>query len=255
MVAAQNEGFAGPHLRRPFKLHHLNEKWLREGTRWRVLRWPGDSHRESRRYTRINSRRIDLQKKKQLFSYRASHSRESPQTLGIRAPATGFIWALRAQSWKKSPPKMSSRGLSAQGHQKSKTQSKRVKIVEFQKKKKKTVEFDSFSTPFSTFWAPGSRGPGKLIFGLFLQLWARRAQMTPVEGKSFRNPTCTSQFLDAWFARKGVQFGNPETIRENQAIRENPWIDVRGSGHLPKGSKRCFPNGVFQILDLSLRRR
>ena len=24
---------------------------------------------------------------------------------------------------------------------------------------------------------------------------------------------------------------------------------------LPKGSKRCFPNGVFQILDLSLRRR
>ena len=43
--------------------------------------------------------------------------------------------------------------------------------------------FDSSSTPFSTFL-----GPGKLIFGLFFQLWARRAQMTPVAGKGFRKP-------------------------------------------------------------------
>ena len=31
---------------------------------------------------------------------------------------------------------------------------------------------------------------------------------------------------------KGVQFGNPETIRENQAIRANLRIDSRKSGHL-----------------------
>ena len=32
--------------------------------------------------------------------------------------------------------------------------------------------------------------------------------------------------------KKGVRLGNPETIRENQAIRANLRIDSRESGHL-----------------------
>ena len=56
-----------------------------------------------------------------------------------------------------------------------------------------------------------------------------------------------------WFAlfspqsairNKGVQFGKPETIRENQAIRANLRIDSRESGHLSRTSKRrarCSP--------------
>ena len=36
----------------------------------------------------------------------------------------------------------------------------------------------------------------------------------------------------AGFAKKGLQFGKPETIRENQAIRANLQIDSRESGHL-----------------------
>ena len=59
---------------------------------------------------------------------------------------------------------------------------------------RKRVKIDYFSTIltlfrlfFWTFWAPGPKGPGKPIFELYLQLSARRAQMTPVAGKSFRN--------------------------------------------------------------------
>ena len=37
---------------------------------------------------------------------------------------------------------------------------------------------------------------------------------------------------EARFAKKGVQCGNPETIRENQAIRGKLRIDSRESGHL-----------------------
>ena len=37
---------------------------------------------------------------------------------------------------------------------------------------------------------------------------------------------------EARFAKKGVRFGNPETIRENQAIRSNLQIDSRESVHL-----------------------
>ena len=68
-------------------------------------------------------------------------------------PATGVIWALRAQSWKKSP-KMSSQGLSAPRSKKSRTESKKSQNRLF------FNYFDSFSTPFSTFWVPGPRGPG-----------------------------------------------------------------------------------------------
>ena len=73
------------------------------------------------------------------------------------------IWALRAQSWNKGP-KTSSRG---SGAQKVKKQSRKtVKIVEKQ----------SILTLFR-LW--------ELIFGLFSQLCARTAQMTPVAGKRF----------------------------------------------------------------------
>ena len=41
---------------------------------------------------------------------------------------------------------------------------------------------------------------------------------------------------EARFAKKGVQFGNPETIRESQAIRANLRIDSRESGHLSLGT-------------------
>ena len=43
---------------------------------------------------------------------------------------------------------------------------------------------------------------------------------------------------EARFAKKGRQFGNPETIRKNQAIRANLRIDSRESGHLRK-KLRC----------------
>ena len=100
-----------------------------------------------------------------------------PDKLRKLLPATGVIWALWAQSWKKSP-KMSSRGLSAPGPKTSKTESKESE------NRPLFNYFNAFSTPFSTFWAPGLR---ELIFRLFFQLWGRRAQMMPVAGKSFPN--------------------------------------------------------------------
>ena len=39
---------------------------------------------------------------------------------------------------------------------------------------------------------------------------------------------------------KGVRFSNPETIRENQAIRANLRIDSRESGHLRSKTPRLF---------------
>ena len=41
------------------------------------------------------------------------------------------------------------------------------------------------------------------------------------------------------FAKKRVQFGNPETIRENQVMRANLRIDLREAGHLSAPSP-CF---------------
>ena len=57
----------------------------------------------------------------------------------------------------------------------------------------KRVKIDCFSTILTLFrlpfrlLGPQAKRPWELIFRLFLQLWARRAQMTPVAGKSFRN--------------------------------------------------------------------
>ena len=44
-----------------------------------------------------------------------------------------------------------------------------------------------FDSVLDLFWNPEAERAWELIFGLYLQLWVRRAQMTPVAGKSFRN--------------------------------------------------------------------
>ena len=111
--------------------------------------------------------------------------------LGFRGPATGVIWALRAQSWKKSP-RMSCRGLSAPGSKKSKTESK---------KSQNSIVFQLFWLFFDSgfdFLGFRAERPRELIFGLFFQLWAQRAQMTvtPVAGTSFRKVSliCSNSF-------------------------------------------------------------
>ena len=68
------------------------------------------------------------------------------------------------------------------------------------KRSRKRVKIDCFQL----FWlffdsvfdllGPGAERPRELIFGLFFQLWAQRAQMTPVAGPG--NP-------NMWFYRKG----------------------------------------------------
>ena len=60
-------------------------------------------------------------------------------------PATEVIWPFGPKVGKRARP---------QGQKKSKTESKKSQ------NSSKTVDFDSFSTPFWTFWAPGPRGPG-----------------------------------------------------------------------------------------------
>ena len=80
--------------------------------------------------------------------------------LGIPGPATGIIWAFRAESCKWSL-EMGSRALSAPGPQKSKTESKKSQNRLF------FNYFDSFSTPSWTFWTPGPRGPGNPFRTLF----------------------------------------------------------------------------------------
>ena len=52
----------------------------------------------------------------------------------------------------------------------------------------------------------------------------RRNRLKPADSQCFSPLKRDSQ--------KGVQFGNPETIRENQTIRANLRIDSRESGHL-----------------------
>ena len=68
-----------------------------------------------------------------------------PPVLGFLGPAAGVIWAKLE--------KESDMSREAPGLKKSKTESKRVKIVE------KQSILTLFSTPFSTFGAPGLRGP------------------------------------------------------------------------------------------------
>ena len=80
--------------------------------------------------------------------------------------------------WKKSP-KMSSRGLSAPGPKKLKTGSKKSQNRLF------FNYFDSFSTPFSTFWAPGPRGLGNSFSDSFSNSGPGRPKVTPVRGQKF----------------------------------------------------------------------
>ena len=53
--------------------------------------------------------------------------------------------------------------------------------------------------------------------------------------------------LEARFAKKGVQFGNPQAIRENQAVRANLRIDSRESGHLSQvlRARKAECSGLF----------
>ena len=74
---------------------------------------------------------------------------------------------------------MSSRTLSALESKKSKTETKKSQNQLF------FDYFDSSSTPFWTFLGLGADRARELTFQLYLQLWARRAQMTPVAGESF----------------------------------------------------------------------
>ena len=80
---------------------------------------------------------------------RSSSFNSHTVVLGVPGPATGVIWALRAQSCKQSR-KMSFRAFSAPGSQRSKTESKKSQ------NSWKIVDFDSFSTPFWTFLGPGA---------------------------------------------------------------------------------------------------
>ena len=103
------------------------------------------------------------------------------QDLGFPGPATGVIWALRAQSWKKSR-KTGPRGPGAQ------------KVENGVEKVEKQSILTLFRLRFRLF---GVSRPWELILRLFFQLWARRAQMTPVRRKSFRKPglICTGTAL------------------------------------------------------------
>ena len=75
---------------------------------------------------------------------------------------------------------MGSQALPAPGPKKSKTESKKSQNRLF------FNYFDSFSTPFWTFWAPGPGGPGNPFSNSTCDFRQRKAQMTPVAGKSFR---------------------------------------------------------------------
>ena len=99
--------------------------------------------------------------------------------LGFRGLATGVISALRAQSWKMSP-KMSSRASRPRGPKSRKQSRKRVKIV-------KHLSILTLFRPHFRLLGLRRREARELILGVFFQLWARRAQMTRVAGKSFRN--------------------------------------------------------------------
>ena len=73
--------------------------------------------------------------------------------LGFPGPATGVIWALRAQSWKKSLS-VGSGAFQAPGPKSRKRSRKRVNIVE------KQSILTLFRLHFRFFGAPGPKGPG-----------------------------------------------------------------------------------------------
>ena len=83
--------------------------------------------------------------------------------MGTRLPATGVIWALRAQSRKK--VRKGVPGASRpRGSKKSQTESKTSQNRLF------FSYSDSFSTPFWTFWTPGAERPRDSFSDFFLTL-------------------------------------------------------------------------------------
>ena len=67
---------------------------------------------------------------------------------------------------------------------------------------------------------------------------------------------CNFQPSGSAIRKNGVQLGNPETIRENQAIRANLQIDSRESGHLSAiemgGVSRYFSKVSGSGVDVTL---
>ena len=105
--------------------------------------------------------------------------RAKDKGLGFCGPATGVIWALRAQSWKKNP-KMSSQALSIPRPKKSKTESNKSQHRLF------FNYLDSFRLRFRVLGAAGLRGPGTHFRTLF-----------PTLGPEGPNDICSWQKLAA----------------------------------------------------------
>ena len=99
---------------------------------------------------------------------------------------------------------MSSRASRLQGHQESKTESKKSQSRLF------LNYFDSFPTPSFNFLAPGAERVWHLICRLYLQLWAQRAQMTPVAGPGNPSPRKNHQVftLRLWEGFTALLIGN-----------------------------------------------
>ena len=81
---------------------------------------------------------------------RRKTARNPPRKMWKLLPATGVIWALRAQKWQRDSEISSA-------PKKSKTESKKSQNRQF------LSYFDSFSTPFWAFWAPVAERPRELI--------------------------------------------------------------------------------------------
>ena len=88
---------------------------------------------------------------------------------------------------------MSSRGLSAPGAQKVKKESKKSQ------NSWKIVDFDSFSTPLWTFWAPGSRGPGNSFRTLLATLGPKGPNDPCSRARESQRERNENVFGEIWF--------------------------------------------------------
>ena len=130
---------------------------------WSAAFGTNDSRTAEKRMLQCNFRKLQ-------------HNFWMPLALRSSPPATGVIWALRAQSRKKNP-KMGSRGLSASG----------VERIESKSKKRVQKSNSQILTLFCNFFDPQGREAPGTHFWIFFRLRARRAQMTPVAGEEDRN--------------------------------------------------------------------
>ena len=98
--------------------------------------------------------------------------------MGFPEPATRVISALRAQKLQ-TESENEFPGALGPGAQKVQTGVEKESIS-------RIVDFDSFLDSVLDLFGPWNREAQEPIFRLYLQLRARRAQMTPVARKSFR---------------------------------------------------------------------